>query len=180
MGYSEEILQEKIRNIRLVLTDIDGVWTDGGLYYTRDGLVMKRFNVKDGMGVNRLRERGIETGIVSGDNSEVINVRGERLKINLIYTGIQDKKKALDEICALRNLKYENVAFIGDDVNDIEILQSAGLTAAPGDAMDEIIEMVDYVCKRRGGDGAFREFVELILKTIDPNSSKQTEKVETV
>jgi YrbI family 3-deoxy-D-manno-octulosonate 8-phosphate phosphatase len=171
---------EKIRKIKLVLTDIDGVWTDGGLYYTKDGMIMKRFNVKDGMGVNRLRERGIETGIVSGDSSEVITIRGQRLKLDLIYIGVRDKKQALDEICGLRNLKYENIAFIGDDVNDIEILQNAGLTAAPADAMDEIIEMVDYVCKRRGGDGAFREFVEFILQTIDPKSSKQTEKVETV
>lgn len=171
---------EKIKKIKLVLTDIDGVWTDGGLYYTADGMVMKRFNVKDGMGVNRLRERGIETGIVSGDNSDIITARGQRLKLDLIYIGIRDKKQVLDEICNLRNLKYENIAFIGDDVNDIEILQSAGLTAAPSDAMDEIIEMADYVCKRRGGDGAFREFVEFILQTIDPKSSKQTEKVETL
>lgn len=157
-------LIEKTKKIKLVITDIDGVWTDGGLYYTADGLVMKRFQVKDGMGVNLLRQAGIETAIISGDASEMGVVRGQRLKIELIYKNILHKRESLDEICALRSLKYDEIAFIGDDVNDLEVLEVVGLSASPSDAMEEVQEAVDYVCTKKGGQGAFRELVELILK----------------
>lgn len=146
----------------MIITDIDGVWTDGGLFYTIDGLVMKRFQVKDGMGVNIARQKGIETAIISGDASEIAVVRGQKLKIELIYKNIENKKEVLDEICGIRNLSYENIAFIGDDINDLEIINFVGLSAAPSDASAQVIEIVDYICKKRGGEGAFREFVELI------------------
>ncbi|MGE5682548.1 MAG: KdsC family phosphatase, partial [Bacillota bacterium] len=149
MGKSNKLSDFDFSKIKLVLTDIDGVWTDGGLYYSADGMVMKRYNVKDGMGVNRLRDRGIETGIVSGDKSDIITARGNRLKLDLIYIGIMDKKLALDEICAKRNLSYENIAFIGDDVNDISIISNVGLSAAPADAVEEILEIADYICERK-------------------------------
>lgn len=167
MKKSDKLKNFDFNKIKLVLTDIDGVWTDGGLYYTAEGMVMKKFNVKDGMGVVRLREVGIETGIVSGDKNELINVRGQRLKLELIYTGIADKKISLDEICAARNISYENIAYIGDDVNDIPMMTYVGLTAAPSDAMPEILNMVDYICERKGGDACFREFIELIISNID-------------
>lgn len=154
---------EDIKKIKLIITDIDGVWTDGGLYYTTDGLVMKRFQVKDGMGVNLARENGIETAIISGDASEIAVVRGQRLKIELVYKNIDDKKKVLDEICKLRNLEYYNVAYIGDDVNDLEVIRQVGLSAAPADAAVSILSAVNYVCNQKGGYGAFREFVELII-----------------
>lgn len=152
-----------LSGIKLIITDIDGVWTDGGLYYTASGLTMKKFNVKDGMGVNILRANGIETAIVSGDASDIGMVRGQRLKIELLYNDAQDKKKVLDEICALRNLKYEEVAFIGDDINDLEVIKSVGLSAAPADAVKEVLDSVDYICRHEGGNGAFRELVEMIV-----------------
>lgn len=163
---NKEITKLRAAKIKLVITDIDGVWTDGGLYYTAEGLIMKRFNVKDGMGVNRLRDNGIETGIISGDNSPIIKTRGEKLKLELIYLGIADKKKALDEICTIRNYRYENIAFIGDDVNDLCLIEHVGISAAPVDAVDEILDSVDYICSRKGGDGAFREFAEIMLKAL--------------
>jgi len=154
-----------LANIKLVITDIDGVWTDGGLYYTSDGLKMKRFQVKDGMGVVILREHGIETAIVSGDVSDIGMVRGQRLKIELLYNDAQNKRQVLDEICTLRNLKLDEIAFIGDDINDLEVIRCVGLTAAPADAVKEVLDSVDYICSKSGGEGAFREFVELIVKS---------------
>lgn len=164
MSTKKRISAKKISNIKLLLTDVDGVLTDGGMYYTKEGLVMKKFNVKDGMGVYLLRQKGVETGIISTDSSPILKVRGERLQLSLCFDSVTDKKKKLDEICRKRNLTYEEVAFIGDDVNDCEILRTVGFSAAPFDAVDEVISIVDYVCKKSGGDGAFREIAELILK----------------
>lgn len=167
MRKTESQLLESIKKINFVITDIDGVWTDGGLYYTIEGLAMKRFYVKDGMGVHLLRDKGIEVGIISGDSSDIINVRGQRLKIDYIYVGIQNKKEVLDEICRLRNITYENIAYIGDDVNDLDILACAGLSACPADAVDDVLSIANYVCRKKGGQGAFRELVDLILKNRD-------------
>lgn len=158
---------ESIKKIKLIITDIDGVWTDGGLYYTKEGLVMKKFQVKDGMGVNLAREIGIETAIISGDASEIAVVRGQKLRVELIYTNINNKKGVLDEICQLRNLAYENIAYIGDDVNDLEVLKLAGFSAAPNNAVEAVLASVNYICEKKGGDGAFRELVDYIIKMIN-------------
>lgn len=155
---------EKIKKIKLVITDVDGVLTDGGLYYTAEGLVMKKYNVKDGMGAVLLRKRGFLCGIMSTDVSPVITKRGERLKLDFTFIGISDKKSKMLELCDEYGIEAENVAFIGDDVNDIEVIESVGFAACPNDSVDEIIERSDYICKRNGGNGAFREFADLILK----------------
>ena len=156
-------LEEKISKIKLLLTDVDGVLTDGGLYYTDEGMVMKRFYVRDGMGAVLLKEKGIEVGILTSDKSEIAAARGKRLNFDLVYSGIKNKKEALEEICAARKIKPENIAFIGDDVNDIEALKIVGFSACPADAIDSISPFVDYVCKKEGGKGAFREFADLFL-----------------
>jgi 3-deoxy-D-manno-octulosonate 8-phosphate phosphatase (KDO 8-P phosphatase) len=161
------LLKEKIKKIKLVITDIDGVWTDGGLYYTTDGHVMKRFQVKDGMAVSLLRKKGIEVAIVSGDASEITVIRGQKLKVELLYKNISDKKKVLDEICSLRNLEYKNIAYIGDDINDLEVMKLVSMSAAPSDAVKDILKIVDYKCKLKGGHGAFREFADYIISNLD-------------
>jgi len=158
-----EILK-KIQKIKLFLTDVDGVLTDGGLYYTAEGLVMKKFHVRDGMGVLLLRKAGLQIGILSGDNSELIRTRAKALKIDIVYMGILDKENKLDEICDKYNMLPENIAFIGDDVNDTEVIKKVGFSAAPADAAEEIFNMVDYKCKTNGGRGAFREVADLIIK----------------
>ena len=158
-------LNDKISKIKIVLTDIDGVLTDGGLYYTDEGLVMKKFFVRDGMGAVLLKENGLEVGILSSDKSEIATARGKRLNLELVYYGVKDKRQVLDEICFLRNVKMENLAFIGDDVNDIEALKAVGLSACPKDAVESIGSIVDYVCQKEGGRGAFRELADLILKS---------------
>ncbi len=155
---------EKIKNIKVVITDVDGVLTDGGLYYTSEGLVMKKFNVKDGMGMRLLRLSGIKNAIITTDTSDLINIRAKRLKVDYLYLGVWDKDKKLLEICEKEKISPKNIAFIGDDVNDKEIIEIAGLSACPNDAVDLIKEKVDIILSTNGGDGVFRKFAELIIK----------------
>jgi 3-deoxy-D-manno-octulosonate 8-phosphate phosphatase (KDO 8-P phosphatase) len=158
-------LTEKILKVKMIVTDVDGVLTDGGFYYTEEGIMLKRFNVKDGMGFRLLRKHGFITGIITTDKTGFITARAERMKPDFLVTGTWDKigelKNKLDEF----NLKLEQVAFIGDDVNDLEVISEVGFSAAPSDAVDAVLSQVDYVCKREGGKGAFRELADLIIST---------------
>jgi 3-deoxy-D-manno-octulosonate 8-phosphate phosphatase (KDO 8-P phosphatase) len=157
-------LEEKVKKIKLVLTDNDGVLTDTGVYYSANGEELKRFSIRDGMGVERLKKLvNIKTVIITGELSGSVKKRAEKLKIEEFYLGVKAKESLLDDILRKNNLEPENIAFIGDDVNDIELIKIVGLTAAPADAMQDILEMVDYVCKHTGGNGAFREFAELLI-----------------
>jgi YrbI family 3-deoxy-D-manno-octulosonate 8-phosphate phosphatase len=157
-------LKGKVRKIKLVLTDNDGVLTDTGVYYSAEGEMLKRFSIRDGMGVERLRNiLGIETGVITGELSGSIKKRAEKLKITQLFQGIKEKHKLLKEIILYNNIQPENIAYIGDDVNDIEIMKLVGLTATPSDGMLVIRNMVDYVCEQKGGNGAFRDFAELII-----------------
>lgn len=158
------LLLRKLKKIKLLITDVDGVLTDGGLYYTDEGLVMKKFNVKDGMAVRLLREAGIKSGMISTDTTKLMQLRAERLNMDFSFIGIWDKAAKMLEICEELNLFPENAAFIGDDINDLEVMQIAGVTACPADAVKEIKKSSDYICAKKGGEGAFREFAELILK----------------
>jgi 3-deoxy-D-manno-octulosonate 8-phosphate phosphatase (KDO 8-P phosphatase) len=163
----QQEMASRINKIKLVLTDIDGVWTDTGVYYSDAGEIMKRFSIRDGMGVERLRDCGIETGIMTGELSGSVKKRAEKLLITHLYQGIKDKAKKLDEILAETGLKQDEIAFIGDDYNDLEVItainQKGGLTAAPQDAMPKIIDAVIYHCRMNGGQGAFRDFAEWII-----------------
>ena len=156
-------LVAKARRIKLVLTDCDGVLTDGGVYYGESGEVLKRFNIRDGMGVERLRNVGIATGIVTGERSPSVSKRAEKLKISELHLGIKDKAPLLAEILTRLQLTAEQVAFIGDDTNDVAILGLVGLAACPGDATVFARDAADYRCRARGGHGAFRELAELII-----------------
>lgn len=157
-------LKSKAEQIRLVITDVDGVLTDTGIYYSPDGEMIKRFSIRDGMGVERLRKHaGIETAIMTGENSGTVTARAQKLKITQVYLGVTDKKSLFEEILKKNQLQPENIAFIGDDVNDLEIMKLVGLTACPGDGMSFIKDISDYICEIKGGYGAFREFAELIL-----------------
>ncbi len=157
-------LADKAKKIKLVLTDSDGVLTDTGVYYSDDGEVMKRFSIRDGMGVERLRNiLGIETGIITGELSGSVLKRAEKLNIIYLYRGVKDKKSLLSEILKGLKLERENIAYIGDDVNDIELINEVGLSATPSDGTVFVKEFVHYVCQNKGGNGAFREFAELII-----------------
>jgi len=158
-------LAKKATKIKLVLTDNDGVLTDTGVYYSEKGEELKRFSIRDGMGVERLRDLVmIPTGIITGELSGTVKKRAEKLQITELYLGIKEKHKIFRDILAKNKLKPENIAFIGDDMNDYELLKLVGFSAAPSDAIEEIKKIVDYVCTNKGGNGAFREFAELIIK----------------
>lgn len=148
---------------KLVITDIDGVWTDGGMYYTADGDVMKRFSVKDGWGVIFLRELGIPVAIMTGENSPVVQKRAEKLKIDRCYLHVGNKLAKAKEVCEELGITLADVAFIGDDLNDIHLLRAVGFSASPSNTPDYVKREVDYVTQAHGGFGAFREFVEKIL-----------------
>jgi 3-deoxy-D-manno-octulosonate 8-phosphate phosphatase (KDO 8-P phosphatase) len=157
-------LKKKIEKIRVLITDVDGVLTDTGIYYGPDGEAFKRFSIRDGMGVERLRKyAGIQTIIITGENSAAVKSRAEKLKITEYYLGAKNKEEVLELIKKKNGYDYENIAYIGDDSNDFEIMMLAGLTATPKDGMNFIKEISDYICETKAGYGAFREFAELIL-----------------
>lgn len=157
-------LKSKAEKIKLVITDVDGVLTDTGIYYSPSGEAMKRYSIRDGMGVERLRKYAdVETIIITGENSGTVKSRAEKLKITQVYLGVKDKEALLEEIKKKNQLSSENIAYIGDDSNDYDIMKLVGLTATPSDGMSFIKEISDYVCEAKGGYGAFREFAELII-----------------
>ncbi len=164
------VIKEKASKIKLVISDSDGVLTDTGVYYTEKGEVMKRFSIRDGMGVERLRKLlGVESGIITGELSGSVKMRAKKLGIAELHQGIKDKKEVLHEIITRRKIKLENVAYIGDDTNDIEVLKMAGLSACPADAVIQIKQIVDYITDSKGGYGAFRDFAELIIASQKPD-----------
>ncbi len=153
----------RARRIRLVLTDCDGVLTDGGVYYSERGEELKRFNIRDGMGVERLRHHGVATGIVTGEMSPSVAKRAAKLQITELHLGIKDKATLLPRILERLGLRAEEVAFIGDDTNDCGILGLVGLAACPGDATVFARQVSHYHCTAFGGHGCFRELAELII-----------------
>jgi len=163
---SQEELITKAKIIRLVLTDVDGVLTDAGVYYGADGEVLKRFNMKDGMGVERLKTLcNIETGIITGELSPSVAKRAEKLKITELHLGIKNKMEVLTKILQTKNLQLSQVAYIGDDLNDLEVLTNVGLSACPFDAFDTVKQNVHYICSLNGGQACFRQFAELIIES---------------
>jgi 3-deoxy-D-manno-octulosonate 8-phosphate phosphatase (KDO 8-P phosphatase) len=167
IALSSDELVLRARRIRLVLTDCDGVLTDGTVYVSEHGEAMKRFSLRDGMGTERLREAGIETAILTRERSPIVARRAEKLRLRLLFEGVVDKAEELPKILSAAGCVRGEVAYIGDDVNDLGILGEVGregLTAAPFDALEEVASAVHHVCRARGGDGAFREFAEWILR----------------
>lgn len=155
---------ERARKIRLVLTDVDGVLTDGSCYYSQRGEELKKFSLRDGMGVDRLRQfSAIETGFVTKEKTGFVRARAEKLGLSEVHTGIEDKGRTMGEIAARRGLEFEEIAFIGDDVNDLPALRKAGLAACPSDSFAPVFPEVHFVCSEPGGHGAFRQLAELIL-----------------
>lgn len=148
---------------KLILTDIDGVWTDGGMFYDQTGNEWKKFNTSDSAGVIFAKKLNIPVGIITGEQTEIVARRAAKLKIEIVYQGIQDKLKTAKNICSELNIKLSEVAYIGDDLGDLELLKKVGVSCAPLNAPSYIKSYVNYVTKRQGGDGAFREFVEWMI-----------------
>ena len=150
--------------IKLILLDVDGTLTDGGIYLGNSGEELKKFNVKDGYAIVNSQKVVIDFGIITGRESELVKIRSEELKIKYLYQGISDKTLILEEIMEKTLLKKDEIAYMGDDLNDLNIMKKVGLKGTPQDAVPEVKEVADFVSSKNGGDGAVREFTEFILK----------------
>ncbi|MBS1627061.1 MAG: HAD family hydrolase [Bacteroidetes bacterium] len=153
--------------IKLFLTDVDGVLTDAGMYYTESGDEFKKFNTHDGMGLMLLKERGIKRGIITTENTKIVERRAAKLKMDYLYQGKRDggKLNAALEICEKENISIKEVAYIGDDINCIELLQAVGLAACPANALAKVKAIKGIIqLEKKGGDGAVREFIDMILE----------------
>ena len=152
--------------IKLIGTDVDGTLTDAGMYYTIDGEVMKKFNTHDGMGLKLCQAAGIKTAILTSENTQIVAKRAEKLKIDYLFQGMKCKLEVIKKLCEELNIGLENVAYIGDDINDFDILSAVGLKACPADALPKIKNIPDIkIMSLKGGEGAVREFIdEYILK----------------
>ena len=153
--------------IKLFLTDVDGVLTDGGMYYTESGDEFKKFNTRDGMGFELLRKAGIKTGIITSENTQMVARRAAKIKADYLYQGHRDggKLTAALEICEKEGISLREVAYIGDDLNCIGLLEKVGWAACPADAVGAVRAIPGIIqLATRGGEGCVREFVELILK----------------
>jgi len=150
--------------ISVLILDVDGVMTDGGIIYDENGHETKRFDVKDGLGIKLAQKCGIEVVIISGRKSVVTELRSSELGIRRVYTGVKDKLKCYNSLKEELGVSDENVAFIGDDLNDAALLKQVGFSSTVSDTFDYIQAIVDYVTVRKAGNGAVRELIEVILE----------------
>jgi 3-deoxy-D-manno-octulosonate 8-phosphate phosphatase (KDO 8-P phosphatase) len=159
-----KVPRKLLRQIRLFATDVDGVLTDAGMYYAESGDEWKKFNTRDGMGIKLLQKAGIITAIVTQERTKLVARRAEKLTIPELHQGVMDKLSLVREMAARYGLTLGQVAYIGDDINDLETLKAVGFSATPADGMPQIAAVVDYICQKKGGEGAVREIIEMILE----------------
>ena len=157
------VLHKRLSQIRLFATDVDGVLTDAGMYYAESGDEWKKFNTRDGMGIKLLQRAGIITAIVTQERTKLVARRAEKLAIPELHQGVMDKLTVIREMAGRHGLSLSQVAYIGDDVNDLEALRAVGFSAAPADGMPIVCDAVHYVCRNKGGEGAVREIAEMLL-----------------
>jgi YrbI family 3-deoxy-D-manno-octulosonate 8-phosphate phosphatase len=161
-----------MRRVRLFATDVDGVLTDGGMYYSEAGDEWKKFNTRDGMGLKLLQRAGIITALVTMEETKLVARRAAKLAIPEVHQGAKDKLAVLRDMIGRHGLTLQEVVYIGDDVNDLEALRAVGFSAAPADGLPPVLEVVHYVCKKKGGEGAVREVADLILAAQQKDPSR--------
>ena len=159
----DEKLREKIKKIKLIATDVDGVLTDGGMYYSSKGDILKKFQAIDGMAVSILKRNIIPTVIITKEKNQIVKRWSTKMNIDKLFDGIKNKEKIIPKLCKLYSLSENNIAYIGDDVNDLEILKRIGFSVTPKDGNLEVKKIVDYTCKNRGGEGVLREICDLVI-----------------
>jgi len=159
-------LKEKAINIKFLLLDVDGILTDGKIIIDSYGNELKSFHIQDGHGIFLIKSSGIEVGIISGRYSRAVEYRAKELNIEEVHQGVRDKVKIYEEIKAKYKLSDEAVAFMGDDLIDIPLLRKVGFSATTADAVNEVKEIADMITERNGGEGAVREVIDFILKTM--------------
>jgi len=150
--------------IKLIVLDVDGCMTDGRIIYTNEGDELKFFNVKDGFAIVNWIRLGRDAAIITGRRSKIVERRAKELGIPHLFQGVEDKLKKLEELCAHLGITLDEVAMIGDDLNDYKILKRCAISFVPNDANHRIIEIADVVLSRKGGDGAVREMIELLIR----------------
>ena len=155
----------KASKIKVILTDVDGVLTDGGMYYSNKGDIMKKFHTRDGMGVTLLRKNNIPSVIVTKEKNEIIKQWSRKMKIDKLLMGVNKKEAVLEKICKNYGVKSSEICYIGDDINDLGLLKLVGLSATPSDGIIETQKICDYVCENNGGNGVFREVANMILSS---------------
>lgn len=149
--------------VKLILTDIDGVWTDGGMYYDETGNELKKFHTYDSAGVLLAHACNVPVGILTSENTQIVERRAKKLKIDYLYQGVKNKLEQALAICKELNIDIKEVAYIGDDLGDIQLLKAVGYAGVPSSASDYIRELANVPLSKRGGEGVFREFVEKLL-----------------
>jgi len=152
-----------LKNIRLFATDVDGVLTDAGMYYSESGDEWKKFNTRDGMGIKLLQKAGLITAIVTQERTKLVARRAEKLAMPEVHQGAMDKLSVVREMAGRYGVTLDQIAYIGDDINDLETLKAVGFSAAPADGLPQVLAVVDYVCRMKGGEGAVREMIDMIL-----------------
>lgn len=167
LGLSALIKQQvsevlKSKNIRMFLTDCDGCLTDGGMYYSENGDELKKFNTKDGMGFSFLRKRGIITGIITGEDVQLNRRRADKLKLDILEAGCTDKLTTVKRLCETYGITLDEVVYIGDDVNDLDVIKSVGFGCCPANAVSEVLQAAKYITTAKGGEGVIREVIELL------------------
>jgi YrbI family 3-deoxy-D-manno-octulosonate 8-phosphate phosphatase len=154
---------QKVQNLRYFFFDVDGTLTDSSMYYSAHGEELKRFSTRDGHGIQRLREIGIEVGLITSEDSPIARSRAEKLNLSIVYTGVPDKVEALGDFCAKNGVDYSQIGFMGDDLNDLGAIEKCGFSACPCDAVIEVMNKVDYICAKAGGNGAVRELCDTLV-----------------
>jgi 3-deoxy-D-manno-octulosonate 8-phosphate phosphatase (KDO 8-P phosphatase) len=162
-AWPRRVARKQLSQIRLFATDVDGVLTDAGMYYAESGDEWKKFNTRDGMGLKLLQKAGIITAIVTQERTKLVARRAEKLAIPELHQAVMDKLSLVREMAARYGLTLSQVAYIGDDINDLETLKAVGFSATPADGMPQVAAVVDYICRKKGGEGAVREIIEMIL-----------------
>lgn len=157
-------MNDKLKNIRLLLLDVDGVMTDGRIIYDGNGLETKFFNVKDGHGIKMLQRYGIDVGIITGRTSPVVDIRARELGIELLYQGALRKLESYEDVKRKTGLEDSQIAYMGDDIIDVPVMRRVAFAAAPPDALPEVLAIADYVATVGGGRGAVREVCDLIIR----------------
>jgi 3-deoxy-D-manno-octulosonate 8-phosphate phosphatase (KDO 8-P phosphatase) len=160
----DELLAQRCRALKLILTDVDGVMTDGSVLLLPDGREAKSFHIRDGLGIVMAHAVGLRTGVLSGRASEVVERRAAELRMAVVRQGEKDKLRAFREILEAEKLRPEEVAYVGDDLNDLPVLLEAGLSAAPADAAFEVRSQAFMLLSAPGGHGCLREFIDAILR----------------
>ncbi len=150
-------------DLKLFATDVDGVLTDAGMYYGESGEELKKFHTRDGMGIKLLQAEGVIIAIITMEQTKIVARRAKKLGISELFQGVKDKVSILTHLSEKFSIPFEQMAYMGDDVNDVGALQTVGYAAAPADCVDHVRQVVHYICQKKGGEGAVREVIDMIL-----------------